>query len=443
MDLLTIIEILAVAGVIALQFMVYSRNRREIASLSLVYPDFEDLKLFTEGSQENGSRGYSGQRITLLEDNQHFHPIFQEVVHTTNAYLRKNGGEADFDILKDMAERKSASQEHIVESTITLPLYIGLICTFAGVIVGLIKIAVVGVNDAAIQSFVGGVMIGMVGSAAGLGLTVRSNFLFKNAKKQHDQDQYNYFAFLRTYILPALPQSQTEPIAALRKNLASFNDGFATYQNHMNESLTETLRLFGDLKLVFKQIRNMEQGLSGVGNYLKDNDNLIEKQVVSLDGYTRKVEELTQKLEGHFTTAGNRIEHMIQENLHALDKSTLAAYVKMDRYLESIEDGDRKDFAEALNRDLKNIRGDVELLQSKSIEVNALLLEQLSYDNGEKEELGSQVRNMSKQLAEVIDKQHESFLNSKEMKVFVYSGVAAFNAGLAGIVIYLINNFVS
>ncbi|MEM6805262.1 MAG: hypothetical protein AAF696_27950 [Bacteroidota bacterium] len=442
MDLLTILEIVVVAAVIALQFLVFSRNKREIASLSLIYPDAEDLKIYTQKSEDADPGSIMGDRITLLEDNSHFHPIFQEIIYTTNAYLKKNAGEADFDILKDMAERKSASQENIVESTITLPLYIGLICTFAGVIVGLIKIAMVGVSDAAIQSFIGGVLIGMVGSVSGLGLTVRSNFIFKNAKKQHDHDQYNYFAFLRTFILPALPKTTSEPIAALRNNLASFNDGFATYQNHMNESLTETLRLFGDLKLVFKQIRHVEQGLSGVGSYLQSNDNLIEKQLHSLDGYTRKVGELTDKLEGHFKTAGNKVEFMIQENLNALDKSTLAAYIKMDRYLASIEDGDRREFAEALNRDLKNIRGDVEALQSRSIEVNALLLDQLSQDNGEKEELGVQVRNMSKQLAEVIDTQNTSFLNSKEMRLFIYSGVAAFNIGIIGSVIYLINNFV-
>jgi len=134
---------------------------------------------------------------------------------------------------------------------------------------------------------------------------------------------------------------------------------------------------------------------------------------------------------------------MITENLEALDKSTLAAYVKMDQYLASIEDGDRKDFAEALNRDLKNIRGDVEALQSKSIEVNTRLLDQLLQDKGEKVELGAQVRNMNQQLAAVIEKQNSSFLHSKEMRFFVYSGVAAFNVGIIGTVIYLINNFVA
>lgn len=444
MDPVTVIEILVVSAIIAAQFLVYSKNQREIESLSNVYPDAEDLKIFTEKILDSeGKETNNSERVTLLEENRNFHPIFQHIIKTTNTYVRKNAGEADFDILKDMAVHKSASQEHLVQSTLSLPLYIGLICTFAGVIVGLIKIAVVGVSDTAIQSFIGGVLIGMVGSATGLGITVRSNFLYKNSRKKHDHGQYNYFAFLRSFIMPALPKQTSEPIMALRKNLASFNDGFATYQNHMNESLTETLQLFGDLKLVFKQIRHIEQGMNGMGNYLQTNDNLIEKQLHSLDGYTRKVEEFTHKLNGHFSTAGNQIEHMITENLEALDKSTLAAYVKMDQYLASIEDGDRKDFAEALNRDLKNIRGDVEALQSRSIEVNARLLDQLAQDQGEKEELGAQVRNMNKQLEAVLEKQNTHFLNSKEMRFFVYSGVAAFNLGIVGTVIYLINNFVS
>ena len=125
-----------------------------------------------------------------------------------NDYLIRNKGAADFDILKELAERKSASQQSAIDSNIALPLYIGLLCTFTGVIIGLIRIATDGVSDDAIQAFIGGVLIGMIGSAVGLALTTRSNFVFKNAKKTRDGKQYDYFSFLRSNILPTLQKGE-------------------------------------------------------------------------------------------------------------------------------------------------------------------------------------------------------------------------------------------
>lgn len=436
MDPIFLAELVIVAVIIAVQFIVFFRNNQSINSLADLYPGPSQLKtkpIAAESGSQTGS-------IDLIAENPRFSSTFQEIVRTTNAYLTKNRGAADFDILKEIAERRSHSQERAIEGNITLPLYIGLLCTFTGVIIGLVKIATEGVSDPAIQSFIGGVLIGMVGSAMGLSLTVRSNYSFKNSKQERDNEEYNYFTFLRTNILPALRRDPSQPVSALRENLAAFNEGFAQYQEQVNGSLNESLQLFSDLKGVFTQIRGLEQGLTGIGHFLQANDGMIDKQIAYLDSYSQKAEAFTQKLGSHFQQTDRQVSALVDENIRALDSSTKAAFVKMDQYLSTLDGGDSKAFVEAINRDLDKIRGNVATLQEKSIEVNARLLEQLNRDTESRDELAEQVRIMNAKLEQSLA-HPGGFMNSMAFQFFVYAGAAAFVLSIIGGAVFLANSF--
>jgi len=441
-NILFLVEMGIVAVIVVIQFFVFFRNLAAINGLTGIFPKGLALKIKTIPDATPGEDGaIIPSSLDLIEENPSFSGTFQNIIRNTNAYITRNKGAADFDILKELAERKSESREDAIESNITLPLYIGLLCTFTGVIIGLIQIAKEGVSNDAITSFVGGVLIGMIGSAVGLALTVLSNYRFKESKKIRDERQYDYFSFLRTHILPTLNKEPDQPISTLRDNLAAFNEGFARYQSHMNDSLTETLRLFGELKGVFGQIRSIEQGLNGMGNFLQVNDSLIDRQVAYIDSYAKKAEEFSEKLGTHFGQVNRKMENLVSDNVQALERSTQAAYVKMDQYLASIGNDDNKAFAEALNKDLNKIRGDIELLQNKSLEVNTRLLEHLGKESHSVVQLGEHINQLNTRVGAVAQEQQNSFMNSTAFQFFVYTGVAAFITGIASGVIFLINTF--
>ncbi len=442
MDPIFIIELVIVAIIIGIQFWVFFRNNASLDKLEHIYPDSTQLTVNsspTDSAQENEDRVIS-QEIALIQDKPRYSKTFKEIIQTTNDYLIRNKGGANFEILKEMAEDKVAAQEKSIEANITLPLYIGLLCTFTGVIIGLVKIAIVGVSDSAIQSFIGGVLIGMIGSAMGLALTVRSNSRYRISKEIVDEGQYTYFTFLRSYILPILPKGAEEPIDSLRGNLAAFNEGFAQYQGHMNTSLKETLRLFSELKDVFNQIRSIEQQLSGMGHFLQANDGLINKQLQYINEYVRNAETFTHKLGDHFRKMDGQINALVEENINALDKSTQAAYIRMDRYLASLDHSDRTAFTQALQQDLNQIHGDVENLQQKSNRINAMLIEQLGKDNGLQHQLVNELQTMNARLDRVI-RQDNDFMNSAAFKIFVYAGTVAFVVSMLGGVLYIANSF--
>ncbi|MEZ4825513.1 MAG: hypothetical protein R3C61_04350 [Bacteroidia bacterium] len=442
MDPYFLIEIGVVAVIIALQLVVFFRNSNTIRLLAKIYPDAGNLKVkqVLRATAENASAG-AGEATLTIDENGMFNPKFQEILIATNGYLLRNPGAADFEILKDVAERKVESVENSIEANIALPLYIGLLATFTGVIIGLTRIAFDGVTDEAIQAFIGGVLIGMVGSATGLALTVRSNFAFKESKKIRDTNQYDFFTFVRAYILPVRQKEPSYAISTLRENLQAFNEGFVRYQENMNDSLGETLRLFGELKGVFQEIRSIEQGVNGMGHFLQTNHGLIEKQVQYIESYSKKAQEFTQKLSLYASDVDKQVGALVDENIRALDKSSQAAFVKMDRYLSSLEKADNKAFAEALNKDLSQMRADMENLQQKSLEVNARLLDLLQKDTGANAGANEKMAAISQRMEQIARHQEQSFTDSAGFKFFIYTGVVAFITTIAGGVVFLINHF--
>ena len=440
LDPFFIIEV-AIVGIIVLsQIFVFLRNNNAIRQLAEIYPNPARLNVEENVVEEvEGTEIATTAAIPYIGGRGPFHPAFSEILAHTNGYLRKNPNAADFDVLKEMAEDKVDSKENAIESNIALPLYIGLLCTFIGVIIGLIRISTTGVTDAAIQSFIGGVLIGMVGSATGLALTVRSNYVFKEAKKVRDAEQYNYFAFLRSHILPARAEVSATPLSTLRDNLTAFNDGFARYQQHVNESLRETLRLFQDLSRVFEHLRTIELGLGGVGQFLQTNDKLIDKQVAYLNSYAQQAEAFVQKLNGHFSTVDRHLGTLVDENIKTLDNSAQAAYMKMDRYLASLTQGEAKTFADSLNNNITQIRNKIATLEERNIALNEQLLKQVEAEHSGQQEMARElkaIRNRMDQPGEGA-----AFLSTGGFRFFVYAGTAAFIIGIVAGVMYLINQF--
>ncbi len=451
-DPILLAEIGIVATIIIIQIVVFSRNNAAIRTLRKIYPSATALEAKETALPPEEQDGKEGTALQIVSTKR-FSNTFKDIVRTTNAYLRKNRGLAEADILREMAEDKDSAVEKAIDANISLPLYIGLLCTFTGVIIGLIKVMTVGVTDAAIQSFVGGVLIGMIGSAIGLALTVRSNFLFKDSKKQRDADRYEYLSFVRGQILPALKEEvevevvQDESVDEIREKLAAFHHGFANYQEYMNDSLGETLRLFNELKGVFDRIRQLEGGLASVGHVIENNDNMLEKQVAYIDAYAQKAEQFTQILGEHYAQVDGKLNTIVNEGVRKIDTGIQAAYAKMDQYLEGLENGENsKAFVDGLQQNLTVIRGDLAHLQSRSAEINDKILKRLESDGQINLRISQQMEAMNANLKQVLldqQKMRGSFINSTAFKIFAITGTVAFVLAIAGGIAYAVTTYMT
>ncbi len=434
MDPIFLLEIVIVSLIIGAQIWVFIRNNQAIHKLAALIPGSSQVRVTQKSSNQRPQM--------VIQAPPSSSPEFHEITTHTNAYLEKNPGAVRFTPLKEIVVARTESLSEAIEANLPLPLYIGLLCTFTGVIIGLVKIAFVGVTEDAIQGFIGGVLIGMIGSAAGLGMTTRSNFSYKNAKQKKDEKQEGYLELLRREVVAqeSTPTTATAGIQNLREQLAAFHEGFSQYQEYVNQSLGNTVRLFRDLKDAFQQIQAVEQGLQGISRNLQANDTMINRQEHYLQNYAQKAEEMSRKFSENLSLIEEKTSRAVDHNIQRLDSTSEAAFVKMDQYLATISDSDRKGAANKLSSEMTNLKQEVQVLQKENLQTNRALVESLKASQQRESVLAREIQGLTSSFEQG---KGGGFTETFGFRLFAIAGTLASLLAIAGGSMYLINLFSS
>ena len=221
---LSLLELLVVALIIGWQLRAFARSRQESARLAGLFPEARWLFL----APIYDAMADHQVKAVAVADGQAGGAAFDELLADTNAYLRKNKGAADFNLLQSIADRRATALDSEVEGGTSAPLYIGLMGTFGGAILGLASLLLSGgkFDDLAIQSFLRGVAIAMVGSLCGLGLTQWAGALYRTAHRQAEARRNGYYTFLQVELLPILHSDMAGSLSNLKSVLDAFNQEF-------------------------------------------------------------------------------------------------------------------------------------------------------------------------------------------------------------------------
>jgi hypothetical protein len=216
-----VVEWLALLIIIGFQARAFWQGRLASAQLAAVFPASSSLRLTRHQDAA------TGQLVDVLLATGAT-PDFALIERDTNAYLLKNKGTADFDILQSIAERRANALDAEVQGNTSAPLYIGLMGTFLGAILGLAGLLAGSgkFDEAGIQGFLRGVTVAMIGSLCGLGLTLWGNALYKSAHRQAEQRRNDYYTFLQVELLPILHSDMAGSLGSLKAVLDAFNQEF-------------------------------------------------------------------------------------------------------------------------------------------------------------------------------------------------------------------------
>ena len=219
--IIALLELLVVLGILTVQIQAFRRSRLDIARLAASFPPADQLHL------RRIQDATTGQQVDTLESPT-ASPDFKAVLVDTNSYLLKNKGTASFDILQNIAERRAEVLDSEVQQGTSTPLYTGLMGTFLGAILGLGSLLLSGgrFDEAAIQSFLQGVAIAMIGSLLGLFFTQWAGALYRVAHRQAEERRNDYYTFLQVELLPILHSDMASSLGNLKSVLDSFNKDF-------------------------------------------------------------------------------------------------------------------------------------------------------------------------------------------------------------------------
>lgn len=179
----------------------------------------------SEGAIDSRFRVVEVSQISVQRNN----PTMNSITDALNMYLQKNNGAvSDFALMKDVVERYCGAEEEEITVMQPIPLYMGLMGTMIGIIVGISVIAANGGVEKLtnVSSMMSCVAIAMLASLVGIVFTTLISWKSKGAKTQVESRKNEFYSWLQTELLPVLSGNTVTALSLLQANLMTFNQTF-------------------------------------------------------------------------------------------------------------------------------------------------------------------------------------------------------------------------
>ena len=201
--------------------------------------DTNDIRRYIESNDYQFSEDKNEIPLIDIDKENNKNNFYKKILDTINRYILKNSGElVDYNVLKDIVERECDSVEEGVVQTVALPLYLGLMATMGGIIIGFVSISNLQ-SETEILTLLSSVKYAMIFSIVGLSLTVfNSGIHFRSAKSINRKSLNDFFNYLQSELLPVLPGIESI-FHVFKKHLDSFNNEFGQNVGFFRESMKE------------------------------------------------------------------------------------------------------------------------------------------------------------------------------------------------------------
>lgn len=303
------------------------------------------------------------EEFTILESlSSTVSSVFENIVASINSYLLRNRNSTlDFVLLKDIVERNTEAVDNGIRITLPLPLYLGLMGTMLGIVVGLFNLPDFGILTGAVQDIkkfsdgidilMGGVRIAMIASFIGLLLTTyNSGILYRHKKNQLEDKKNHFYTFLQRELLPILSGNTTSTLSTLQKKLTEFNEGFTTnldslsvlmHKNYHTLTVQErildkleksdfatlvksNLSIFTEVQNSIEELKKSSKQLEQFNNYLTRVNEFIAKsdtlntRVSDILGRTNNFEAIAQKISSNLDN-NNKLQTYLNGHFEELE----------------------------------------------------------------------------------------------------------------------------
>lgn len=238
--------------------------------------------------------------------------VTENIETSINTYLRKNkGAVSDFNLIKDIVERNCDSREAEISSQTPLPLYLGLMGTVAGIILGLFTITVNGgfaQIDKVIEILMSDVAIAMIASFMGIGFTTLTLWKSKQCKVTVEANKNRFYTWIQTNLLPVISRSAVSAITLLQKNLTRFNESFTGTVDRLEEKLGDVGDMYSSQIEILEKIEAIDVKKMAVANVKVLS--ALDGSMGSLDRFSQYMESVTEYLTAVRELNGKLDEHL-------------------------------------------------------------------------------------------------------------------------------------
>lgn len=225
--------------------------------------------------------------------------ISNSIEYSINTYLKKNkGAVSDFNLIKDIVERNCDSLEAEISSQTPLPLYLGLMGTVAGIVLGLLAITIGGGFQnihKVIDVLMRDVAIAMIASFMGIGFTTWTLWKSKQCKAIVEFNKNKFYTWIQTNLLPVISKSAVSAITLLQQNLTRFNDSFGDTVERLEERLGNVGEIYSSQIKILEKIETIDVKRMATANVKVLA--ALDGSMGSLERFSRYMADVTEYLE--------------------------------------------------------------------------------------------------------------------------------------------------
>jgi hypothetical protein len=343
--------LIVIAVILILQFNFYIKNRKSRSAFLSIFPiDIKkDVNIKKDGNNVEGL------------ETKHKNKIWRVIIESINKYLLNNKGSvSDFHLIKDIVDRNCDAQEDEINTLIPVPLYLGLVGTMAGILIGVAFLVFsgslksllgneTGNSTDGIEALLGGVALAMISSIIGIILTTRGTLNVKTEKVGVESNKNEFLSWIQAELLPELSNDTANVLHKMTQNLSDFNKTFALNNAQFTTSLskvadtsnkqTELINLISQLqdkKITTKNLELLnvlEKWVANIQN-VKDYSDLLLNQLVEVSNYFKLERE---HLEQRKTLLAETLNKADSNSNAALDGFNNNFTTSLQKMLETFE----------------------------------------------------------------------------------------------------------
>ncbi len=315
-----LIIIVIIALVLIYQVKVFGSTSAKISKFKDIFKGIKD-----KGEYAMNLSDY--ENLIILNNFQKANPNLKKIIEALNNYLFSNKNRAnDYQLMKDIVDRNCDSEEEDITSQIPIPLYLGLVGTMLGIIIGVGFLFFTGgigallgtgeVDAQGIEALLGGVALAMIASVCGIILTTIGTYRLKDSKSDVYNGKDEFLSWIQAKLLPQMSSDVSYALEKLGTTLTDFNNGFGDKTANLKETLDEIHKTSESQAELYNRIdqldiKKMAKANVEVFNALQHSTSSIER-IASVfnnsESYLAQVMALNAKLD-----EGEKRMKMIEE----------------------------------------------------------------------------------------------------------------------------------
>lgn len=350
----------------------------------------------------------------------HKNNTLKTIVNAINDYLKNNKTVSDFHLLKDIVDRNCDAKEEEINTQIPVPLYMGLVGTMAGILIGVGILAFGGGLEALLKSIppdwfketffmfseeaikdawsekgsdgvnalMGGVSIAMISSILGIILTTIASNGFKNAKSQVESGKHAFLSWIQAKLLPTLSDNVVGAIHEMTGNLENFNKEFSDNTSNLSEALAKVNESYKLQTQLIDAVNKIQEGrtastnLALLSKLIESSEQIgqLAEYLHNTNDYLANVRALNEKLDLHEkrTQVIEEVGKFFKTELEQIEarKGAIALTVgKVDEFLQHAMETLKEHTVSSLQELQKSSIKQQDILQQKTEEINKIVAE--------------------------------------------------------------------